>query len=474
MATLLWYESDLRITDLGALDWAVRRREPVVPVFIWDEGASPGTGFAEGSASRWWLHHSLVALDASLRTLGSRLTIRRGNPAVVLAALAREVGADTVAYSTRSDPARIRRDRSVVDTLARTGVRSRGFAGEMLHEPEEIRTKTGGPYQVFTPFWRRLGPELGGYAPLPPPGAVPAPAQWPASETVADLNLLPRVDWAAGLREAWQPGEEGAVARLAEFLPDRVARYADRRDLPAEPGTSRLSPHLHFGEISPRQAWSLVEQAADPSTAEPCLRQLAWREFAHHLMVHFPATPNEPLKPAYAPFPWRDDPEGLRAWQRGRTGYPIVDAGMRELWHTGWMHNRVRMIVASFLTKDLLISWTEGADWFADTLVDADVANNTMGWQWAAGCGADAQPFFRIFNPVRQGQKFDAEGAYVRRWVPELRKLDNRYLHAPWEAPLAALRAAGVELGSSYPRPVVVHAEARDRALAAYEVIRRG
>jgi deoxyribodipyrimidine photo-lyase len=305
--------------------------------------------------------------------------------------------------------------------------------------------------------------------PLAAPRALTAPAAWPAGESLAAWALLPAVDWAAGLREAWRPGEAGAQVAWRAFAGERLAAYDQRRDLPATAGTSGLSPHLARGEVSPRRLW-YDARAAGPS--EPWRRQLAWREFGHHLLHHFPHTRTDPLDPRFGAFPWSDDAGALQAWQAGRTGYPLVDAGMRQLWTTGWMHNRVRMVVASFLVKHLLQPWQAGAAWFADTLVDHDPANNTMGWQWTAGCGADAAPFFRIFNPVAQGRRYDPDGAYVARWVPELAGLPARRRHAPWEATPAELAGAGVDPGVTYPVPMVDHASARARALEAWAMIR--
>ena len=317
------------------------------------------------------------------------------------------------------------------------------------------------------------GPE----EPRPAPGRLRAPAQWPVSVAISKLGLEPEVDGADGMRQMWQPGERGASKRMEAFLGSAIEIYGTDRDRPDHGGTSRLSPHLHFGEISARQVWHEARRhgtAADPSeeTDATYLRQIAWREFSYHLLFHYPHTPRQALRPQFRRFPWRVDRAGLRAWTRGKTGYPLVDAGMRELWHTGWMHNRVRMLAASFLVKHLMIPWQEGAAWFWERLVDADLANNTMGWQWSAGCGADAAPYFRIFNPVTQGERFDPEGEYVRRWVPELVRVPNQWIHKPWEAPVALLSEAGVELGKSYPRPIVEHDVARRRALAALASMR--
>ncbi len=356
------------------------------------------------------------------------------------------------------------------------------FNGSLLFDPLEVRNKQGTPFKVFTPFWRHcldreVAEPLGGG-----PRAWPSPATWPASDALADWGLLPTIPWDADFAGRWSPGEAGAKAALKRFVGEAMAAYADQRNRPAIAGTSRLSPFLHFGEISPRQIWAAVRAAGAERGVFPpnggakvFLSEVGWREFAHHLLFHFPDTPSEPLRPEFKAFPWRSDSDGTlrRAWQRGRTGYPIVDAGMRELWATGWMHNRVRMIVASFLVKHLRLSWQDGAAWFWDTLVDADLASNTLGWQWTAGCGADAAPYFRIFAPVLQGEKFDPEGEYVRRWVPEIAKLPNRFLHKPWEAPASLRDHCGVDLGGNYPAPIVDHGEARDAALAAFKELRR-
>jgi len=359
-------------------------------------------------------------------------------------------------------------------------MQTESFNGALLHEPWAIRNKAGHPFQVFTPFWKTCLASGEPSEPLPAQRRFTAPPRRPASLPLAALDLEPKVNWTSGLRAAWQPGSAGAKAELGRFLRDGLLTYAEGRNRPDVVGTSRLSPHLHFGEISPRQVWQAVRHFAE-SQSIPAevwrhwqfLTELGWREFAQHLLFHFPHTPEQPLRAEFARFPWRKSPAWLRAWQRGRTGYPLVDAGMRELWSTGWMHNRVRMVVASFLVKNLLLPWQDGSRWFWNTLVDADLANNTLGWQWTAGCGADAAPFFRIFNPISQGEKFDPEGSYVRRWVPELARLPAAWIHQPWKAPPAALAAAGVKLGRTYPRPIVSLLISRELALEAYQRIRR-
>jgi deoxyribodipyrimidine photo-lyase len=467
-ATIVWFRHDLRLGDNPALTAALGRGGPVIPVFIWapeEEGRWP-----PGAASRWWLHQSLAALDASLRKAGSRLTIRRGPTLDTLRSLVEETGATAVFWNRRYEPAIIARDSKIKSALQGEGKTAESFNGSLLFEPWTIKTQQATPYRVFTPFWRACLGQLEPAGPERMPPRFEKPAKWPMSAELRELGLQPMIDWTGGLREAWHPGENGARKQLSQFLENAIADYADQRNRPDLLGTSRLSPHLHFGEISVREIWSELgnlQMKANADAIRVYKSELGWREFAHHLLFHFPHTAEEPLRGEFARFPWRKDTAELRAWQRGRTGYPIVDAGMRELWHTGWMHNRVRMIVASFLVKDLLISWQEGAAWFWDTLVDADLANNTLGWQWTAGCGADAAPYFRVFNPVSQGEKFDPDGAYVRRWVQELQRVPIEWLHKPWESPLD-VTTAGLEFGRNYPRPIVDHSRARQQALDAY------
>lgn len=466
---ILWFRRDLRLDDNPALQAALRAHERLLPVYIHapDEAAP----WQPGAASRWWLHHSLAALQAQLRARGVELQLACGDSLVVLRRLLRASGAEAVYWNRQYEPAAIARDTRIKQALREDGCAVHSFNASLFVEPWDIRTGQGGPYRVFTPYWRNARAQL-----QPRPGA-PAPARITpgsvnARHDVSSLQLLPRIAWDAGLRESWQPGAAGAAEALEEFCAGALRGYQEQRDWPARPGTSRLSPHLHFGEISPPQIlWKLEELGRDAGAAwreaaEPFLRELGWRDFSHHLLYHFPQTPQQNLNPQFDAFPWREpDAAQWQAWQRGRTGIPIVDAGLRELWHSGWMHNRVRMLVASFLCKNLRLHWQHGARWFWDTLVDADLANNTQGWQWTAGSGADAAPYFRIFNPVTQGERFDPDGAYVRRWLPELAGQRFRSIHAPWREPALLAR-------SGYPPPLVDLAASREEALAAYQAMR--
>jgi len=481
MSTVIWLRQDLRLADNPALGQALAGSGAVIPVYLHaprEEGP-----WALGGAAQWWLHHSLAALQTDLRARGSDLLLRAtADSGAELLDIARSAGATRVLWNRRYEPSAIARDAAIKTRLRQQGLEAESYNGSLLREPWELKTKTGGPYQVFTPFWRQCLSLSDPAEPLAAPHRLPAPQRWPRSASLKELGLLPSVDWAQGLRETWEPGEAAALTRLRTFLRHGLQAYPTARDRPDLPGTSCLSPYLHFGEISPRQIWNEVRlhvlaagggRGPDQAWREHrFVTEIGWREFGYHLLYHFPETPQQPLRPAYARFPWSSPAFHLRAWQHGRTGYPIVDAGMRQLWSSGWMHNRVRMIVASFLVKHLLIDWIHGARWFWDTLVDADLASNTKGWQWTAGCGADAAPYFRIFNPISQGRKFDADGTYVRRWVPELARLSNDWIHEPWAAPDNELRQAGVRLGHEYPEPIVTHAAARNAALAALATLK--
>ena len=463
---LLWLRRELRLHDNAALAAAVATGRPVVPVVVLDD-ATPGAWML-GGASRWWLHHSLASLAADLAARGAFLTLRRGRIYEELPRLAREVGAAELHAGRPVEPwARA----AIADLEGSLGIPVHLHRTITLFEPEAIRTQAGGPFGVFSPFARACRARGAPGPALPAPSRIAAPPP-PRSDRLEDWGLLPtRPDWAGGLREAWTPGEAGAHDRLAQFVQAILPTYDRVRDRPGIDGTARLSPFLHWGEMGPDEAWRAASAAGDGKGVEKWRDEVLWREFSAHLLWHNPQIPEEPLRPEYAAMPWRTDAAQLRAWQRGRTGIPFVDAGMRQLWHMGWMHNRSRMIVASFLCKHLLLPWQDGAAWFWDTLVDSDLASNSAQWQWVAGSGADAAPYFRIFNPVLQGWKFDPDGDYVRAWVPELARLPNKHIHTPWEAPEAVLHEAGVTLGASYPRPIVDLAEGRERALAALTTV---
>jgi deoxyribodipyrimidine photo-lyase len=471
-ASIIWFRQDLRLADNPALQASLKRGSPVIPLFLWTP-EEDGT-WAMGAASRWWLHQSIQALDDSLRGLGSRLILRRGEALASLCQLCADSGAEAVYWNRRYEPLAVQRDRDIEQRLREAGLTVGNYNAALLFEPWEVAKRDGTPFRVFTPFWRNCLARQSSGRPAAAPARLPKPGRWPRSVPLEELSLLPAVNRAREFHKTWRPGEAGALAALRSFLNGSYSTYQTGRDQPDRIGTSRLSPHLHFGEIGPRQVWHAVAKrmgSAAPGegeiAGETFLREIGWREFAHHILFHFPHTPEKPLRAEFASFPWARRSKDLRAWQQGRTGYPLVDAGMRELWATGWMHNRVRMVVASFLVKHLRIHWLEGARWFWDTLVDADLANNTLGWQWSAGCGADAAPYFRIFNPMIQSEKFDPQGVYLRRWVPELARLPNEWIHRPFEAPASVLSGAGVRLGRDYPIPRVNHSQARALALSA-------
>lgn len=462
---IVWFRRDLRIADNPALSEAALRGQPVIPLYILEEDAPRPLG----GAAKWWLHHSLKALCRDLARGGARLILRRGRASQVLLDLARESGARTILWNRRYDRHETGKDCKITSALVGEGIQVESFNGSLLFDPWTVRNRNGQPFQVFTPFWRCCLSLPDPARPLPRPARLPVPAVDVASDGLADWGLPPTgPDWSGGIATAWTPGEDAASARLADFLADGLCCYSQRRDHPDQDATSRLSPHLAFGEISPRQIWHAA-RAAGSHPSEGFLKELGWREFCHHTLYHSPDLPNQPQRPEFHNFPWSEDGRSWQAFIHGRTGFPIVDAGMRALWETGWLHNRLRMIVASFLVKDLMIPWQKGEAWFWDTLVDADPANNAGGWQWVAGCGLESAPYFRIFNPVLQGEKFDPLGRYIRRWLPELGKLPDSLIHRPWEAPTGVLAKAGIRLGQDYPHPIVDHAAARQRALAAYD-----
>jgi len=463
MRIIFWFRQDLRLHDNPGLYKASQEGE-VIPIYIYQPPKESSRSL--GSASRWWLHYSLESLQVSLRSKGNALVLRQGDPLVILKNIVQETDAAAIYWSRLYDSDSLSLEQSVSDYFRTQGVVVKSFNSHLLYEPWELKTKSGSHYQIYTAFWKAFN--LGGtmFEIMPEPISFASQLQI-QSDSLESLSLLPSLpDWAGGLREIWQPGEKGAKERLRTFLDHQLSTYNYGRDRPDLEGTSRLSPHLRWGEISSRSVWKEITNTQllkdiNFSAIETFLKELVWREFSYHTLYHFPDLPYQPMKPVFSSFNWQDDKKVLRSWQMGKTGYPIVDAGMRQLWQTGWMHNRVRMIVGSFLVKDLLIPWQQGESWFWDTLVDADPAQNTFNWQWIAGCGADAAPYFRIFNPILQGQKFDPEGSYVRRWVPELKHFLKEYIHTPWLAKKA-------DLDCSYPDPIVDHSFARRRALNSY------
>jgi deoxyribodipyrimidine photo-lyase len=460
--TIHWFRQDLRLSDNPSFAHAATLGN-VLPIYILDDESA--VAHAMGGASRWWLHHSLQSLNEAL---GGKLNIYRGNAEVVIADIVQRHRANAVYWNRCYEPWRIQRDARIKASLKRDGIDAESFNGSLLWEPWDIRKEDGTPYKVFTPFYRR-----GCLNATPPREPIPTPKSFKllrddASLALGQLALLPKIRWDKQLEPHWNIGEKAAQDQLDTFLDRGIAYYKEGRNFPAKPYVSRLSPYLHFGEISPNQVWYAARMRGDDANIDHFCSELGWREFSHHLLYQFPELPQKNLQTRFDQFTWHDDDAALSRWQRGQTGYPIVDAGMRELWQTGYMHNRVRMIVGSFLVKNLLLDWRYGERWFWDCLVDADLANNSASWQWVAGCGADAAPYFRIFNPIGQGEKFDGAGEYTRHFVPELSKLPNKYLFRPWEAPNDVLQHAGIVLGTHYPMPMVDIATSREKALQAF------
>ncbi|MCJ8521271.1 deoxyribodipyrimidine photo-lyase [Pseudorhizobium tarimense] len=467
---ILWFRRDLRLSDNAALSAAVETGAPLIAIFIREP--APTTVMPLGAAQAWWLHHSLTALANDLKDRGADLVLASGRAEDVLAEVAKETCASTVYFNRCYERDDI--DRDIARDLKREGVAVEAFHGQLLQDPQVVRTGAGKPFRVFTPFWKAMQALGEPRDTVEAPKTLPGFAFSPRSERLEDWDLLPhRPNWAASFENIWHPGEAGAHERLSDFIENGLSDYREGRDVPARDVTSRLSPHLAHGEITPAQAWHATSGLAgvDPAQVTHFRRELAWRDFSYNLLVTFPDLATRNWNSSFDGFQWSFDRKHFRAWTKGLTGYPIVDAGMRQLWQEGYMHNRVRMITASFLIKDLMIDWRKGEDWYWDTLVDADPANNAASWQWVAGSGADASPFFRIFNPILQGEKFDPDGDYVRRYVPELAKLNRKYVHRPFEAPEMVLQQAGIVLGQTYPKPIVDHASARDRALATYRSI---
>jgi deoxyribodipyrimidine photo-lyase len=460
---VMWFDQDLRLSDNPALSAALHLKH-ILPIFILDE--QQPHAHALGSASKWWLHHSLVQLNNQLH---GQLNFYRGDAHTVITQLTQRFNISSISWNRRYEPWRITRDAKIKHALTEQNITVTSFNGSLINEPWHVLKKDRTPYKIFTPYYQQCKKIN------PTPHISPSPVLANTmhcdelASSLKDLSLLPVHSWGEKLDNLWQPGETGAHAALHHFLERGLPHYKKGRDFPARSSTSILSPHLHFGEISPRQIIHLLASMSDDHNTEHFIRELYWREFSYYLLFHWPDIPHNNLKTSFDLFPWRYDPTSLALWQQGLTGYPLVDAGMRELLQTGFMHNRVRMITASFLIKNLLIDWRLGAQWFWECLVDADLASNSASWQWVAGCGTDASPYFRIFNPITQGEKFDPQGTYTKRYVPELKALPDNYLYRPWDAPPDILNNANIILGTTYPRPIVDIKTSRDRALNAYQ-----
>ena len=463
---IVWFRRDLRLSDNPALMAAVQSERPLILLYIYETNLDRPLG----AAKKVWLHHSLKALSDSIEEKGAKLILREGPAEAILDDIIKQSGAEAVYWNRRYEADGIERDSNIKASLKEAGLSVKTFNGSLLSEPWEVKTQSGGYYKVFTPYWRAasqiVGPRVKAMPPMNPPQSL---TPFKKKLAMDELGLLPKtLDWDDKIIADWQPGEAGAMKRLKSFLDGPVKDYKDARNIPSNTkGTSRLSPHLSAGEISPKQIWEAAREGKH--NADKFLSEIGWREFSYVLLYHNPKLAEENYKSDFDNFEWKSDDKALEAWTKGETGYPFVDAGMRELWQTGWMHNRVRMVVASFLIKHLLIDWRDGEDWFWDTLLEADPAANSASWQWVAGSGADAAPYFRIFNPFGQGEKFDEEGGYVRKYVPELKDLPDKYIQTPWEAPKEVLEKAGVTLGKTYPKPIVEHKPARERALERYK-----
>lgn len=469
-SSIMWFRQDLRVKDNPALNAACDNGK-IIPVYIFDTSAPDS--MLMGGASKWWLHHSLTSLN---ERLNGHLQIFAGDPKTLIPQLATTFGVEHVFWNRCYEPWQIKRDTELKQALKEQGVTAKSANGSLLWEPMTITKSDGTPYKVFTPYYRKgcLQAQAPRF-PMAPPARITYSDVAQKGQSLDSLALIPDIPWYNTMERLWQPGEEGAAQRLDRFITEHATSYKTARDQPSVEGTSKLSPYLHFGEISPNQVWYAVLNAfdgMDNKDIDTYLSELGWREFSYYLLYHFPALPEDNFNPKFNQFPWLDNHDHLRAWQQGKTGVPIVDAGMRELWQTGYMHNRVRMIVGSYLVKNLLTDWRKGERWFWDCLLDADLASNSASWQWVAGSGADAAPYFRIFNPVLQGEKFDSQGEYVRNYCPELSKLPNKYIHKPWDAPDAVLAQANVKLGDTYPTPLVDLKASRQRALDAFAQIK--
>lgn len=459
---IVWFREDLRLRDNPALSLGTSSGRPLIFVYLFTpEEEKP---WEPGEGSRFWLYHSLADLDKEIKKLGGKIHFFRGKKSLtVLNELIKESGATSLSFNLSMHPALLKRDRFIFQELQKKGIAISVFYGNLLLDPKEILEVHNKPYKVFTPFYKCLE-KCGIDKPLSKPKKFSFYSKKISAVPLGDLKILPTTNWVKDLATYWKPGCSKTPSKIDSFS-KKVSSYKKDRDFPAIDGTSKFSAPLHFGEVSPKELWQKYH------SFEAFRREIAWREFAQHLLLYFPETTTNPLKEEFEKFPWKKDSSLLRKWKEGKTGYPYIDAGMRQLSSIGWMHNRVRMAVASFLVKDLHLHWLEGAKWFWEKLVDADLASNTLNWQWSAGCGADAAPFFRIFNPVTQGKKFDPDGEYVKSFVPELAKLPKKYIHEPWAASDEVLDEAGIVLGKNYPKPIVDHDQKRKKSLEIFHTL---
>lgn len=469
--TIIWFKNDLRISDNPALSEALKNGR-ILPIYILEENEQK---LILGDAQKWWLYNSLKKLHNNLQSYGSKLVLKKGVAKKILTELVEKTNSDAVYWNRCYDPYSIKKYTEIKKILTSSGIEVKSFNGSLLFEPWEIKNKSNNHFRVFTPFWKKCNLDHKPRALYKKP-IIKNYDDVIESDNLDSWNLTPtKHDWTQKFSSSWKPGEENAEKLLSNFIENNIDEYKENRDIPGISGTSKLSPHLHFGEISPHQIWHKVKSYEEKKTysngASKFLSEIGWREFSYHQLYHKPDLASVEFNRKFINFPWEINSTDLAKWQKGETGYPIVDAGMRELWHTGWMHNRVRMITASFLTKHLLIPWQKGAEWFLYTLLDADIANNAMGWQWVAGCGADAAPYFRIFNPITQSVKFDPSGEYIRKWIPEIASLPKKYIHTPWNASNEILKSSNITLGRTYPKPIIDHLFARKRALEIYSTL---
>ena len=469
--SIFWFRQDLRLADNPGLSEAISKGI-VLPIYIYDDINS--NEYEMGSASKWWLHNSLKKLNDSLN---NKLSVYKGDALKIIESLTKNYDVEFISWNRCYEPWRIKRDKNIKSEIEKKGIEVNTFNGSLLWEPFNILKTDGTPYRVFSPYYRKgclnaAPPRI----PLKSPEISSLFKDEYNKLTIEDLSLIPKVHWFDEMEKLWKPGEVGAQEKLYDFLDDGLVGYKEGRNFPSQKNVSQLSPHIHLGEISPNQVWYAAKQKEDETGIEKdlahFLSELGWREFSYNLLYHFPTLPRENLQKKFDNFPWQENTDFSDKWKKGHTGYPIVDAGMRELWQTGYMHNRVRMIVGSFLVKNLLLHWHEGEKWFWDCLIDADLASNSASWQWVAGSGADAAPYFRIFNPISQGIKFDPEGEYTKKFLPELKDLPIKYLYSPWEAPADVLEQANIKLGENYPKPIVDLKESREKALDAFDKIR--